>query len=574
MNDMAAADKSCEYHIHLLLHPSRDVSMSTPGQKHPHGKPTEVGSGILRKLEQLRSGAFLVFTELDIIPLQPYSLLLTTTDMLGTLAQARDIVFMKEHVASGAGFLNSRFWLARNSPSLRSFVSKLQLDNAILDRGSANKLLQRDGLDWSVFGPSRVASRLSDLSWNHTIAYNGYGSGTRKGNVERLHSAWIAQEGQSMVRWCDSRFEGPLKFLGEKDARDLSHTESSNAAEPCPGPFTELLFREILGGLLGSGVLPAGSIIDAGANDGADSCFYAEVAPSRIVHAVEPLVQNVRVIKRWAKHRANLRPMLGGLGNSRRLIFPSATDASKPSGLRAQVSNFNEQSGHWKGGAQPTRKGAVPGARKGGAITPFQVERIDDLFFGGNWSHETLGFAHFDLEGGELAVLEGAEHTIRRDRPVFTVEVNVHREPVTTVALLRRISSLGYTMYAVQESCGTPWADCRNVIAFPSDWLRDHHQKLHAGGSAILNLAHLAGQLVEVTADSVAERSGYPACRKGGECCRGVEKGAEGLGSCPCLINCVLNWWRKQPSHVTARLARPEWNERKAGMRPFFAGTA
>lgn len=328
----------------------------------------------------------------------------------------------------------------------------------------------------------------------------------------------------------------------------------------CPRSFSEMLFREILGGLLGSGSLPPGSIIDAGANDGTDSCFYAEAARSRIVHAVEPLAQNVEAIEQLARHVPNLRPMLGGLGNSRRLVYPSVEDASRPSGVRAQISNFNEQG--WSSSVSSAR---------GKGITPFQVERIDDLFFGGNWSHESLGFAHFDLEGGELSVLEGAERTIRRDRPIFTVEVNVHREPATTAALLRRISSFGYIMFAVQENCGAPWADCRNVMAFPSDWLKQQQHTLHADGAAVLNLAHLGGQLVQVTAENIAHRSGYPACQKGGECCRGVEKGKERLGPCPCLISCVQHWWRNQPNHVTAGLARPEWDEQKAGLRPFFA---
>ena len=336
--------------------------------------------------------------------------------------------------------------------------------------------------------------------------------------------------------------------------------QQGQVRKSCPRPFSELLFHEILGGLLGSGSLPPGSIIDAGANDGADSCFYAEAAHSRIVHAVEPLAQNVKAIEQLARHRPNLRPMLGGLGNSRRLVYPSVQDARKPSGLGAQITNFNEQG--WSSSVSSTQ---------GKGITPFQVERIDDLFFGGNWSHESLGFAHFDLEGGELSVLEGAERTIRRDRPIFTVEVNVHREPATTAALLRRISSLGYIMFAVQENCGAPWADCRNVMAFPLEWLRQQQHALHADGAAVLNLAHLARLLVQVTAENIAQRSGYPACQRGGECCRGVEKSKERLGQCPCLISCVQQWWRNQPNHVTEGLAHPEWNEAVARrLRPFF----
>ena len=80
----------------------------------------------------------------------------------------------------------------------------------------------------------------------------------------------------------------------------------------------------------------------------------------------------------------------------------------------------------------------------------------------------TLVLGHLDLEGREAAALRGANATIRRDRPVLTVETfpssmaKWHRE---VMALLE---AHNYEVYTVDEKVGWP-PDGRNHVAIPRE---------------------------------------------------------------------------------------------------------
>ena len=56
----------------------------------------------------------------------------------------------------------------------------------------------------------------------------------------------------------------------------------------CPKPLAETLLTSIIGGLFLEGRIPPGNVINAGANEGAYACWYAQVAPERLVHAIDP----------------------------------------------------------------------------------------------------------------------------------------------------------------------------------------------------------------------------------------------------------------------------------------------
>ena len=73
--------------------------------------------------------------------------------------------------------------------------------------------------------------------------------------------------------------------------------ESGPSPGACPA-LSETLFRAIVGGLFLEARVPNGSIIDAGAHMGFESCYYAGMSPLRTVHAVEPLSSNVAFMKR------------------------------------------------------------------------------------------------------------------------------------------------------------------------------------------------------------------------------------------------------------------------------------
>ena len=205
--------------------------------------------------------------------------------------------------------------------------------------------------------------------------------------------------------------------------------------------------------------------MDAGANSGEEACYYAERS-QRVVHAIEPLASNVAYIKQhYGRHLPNLHTLLGGLGSQSGLVLaersairrcqrnvgcaPSQSAPGHAPGIGLQISGTQHVS---KIINATDEVAAGPGA--------FRVHRIDDLFDAakGLWRGERLGFAHFDVEGAELDVLNGARATIARDRPVFTTECFVHNHANDTIELLRAIHELGYRSFLVEEQCG---ARCR-----------------------------------------------------------------------------------------------------------------
>ena len=172
--------------------------------------------------------------------------------------------------------------------------------------------------------------------------------------------------------------------------------------------------------------VPPGAIIDAGANVGKDSCFFAEHAPDRTVHAIEPLALNVRHIRDSFGRMPNLVVTHGGLG-----------DRSERVELRSSLSLGSQmrqkRGSRWQDGA-PDQKLVEPAGRPANlsAAGGFQVFTIDELFapaFDTARPGSRVGLVHLDVEGMEPAALRGAARTLLRDRPVLTTEVSRTRRP-------------------------------------------------------------------------------------------------------------------------------------------------
>ena len=206
------------------------------------------------------------------------------------------------------------------------------------------------------------------------------------------------------------------------------------------------------------------------------------------------------------------------------------------------------------------------------SLEVFRVHRVDDLF-ANEWRGERLGFAHFDVEGGELDVLRGARATIRRDRPVFTVEVHVHNKPNTTRALLRAIRELGYMSFLVEEQCGVP-VDCRNIINLPNEAVKTVFVK-----SATLDLAAVTGVLVGVTDGNVASRAYAPVCAPGGACCPNgpgdesiaIKRAGAGASGC-CFNRCVQSWLKTLSPAEARRHAHRAFSNKASVLRNLFLG--
>lgn len=295
-------------------------------------------------------------------------------------------------------------------------------------------------------------------------------------------------------------------------------------------PPTEIMFNSIVRGLFAEGSMPPGDVVDAGAHDGQWSCMYSMAAPTRLVHAIEPLEGNVRKIRALrAAHPflQNVRPLVGALGNRSRWLDAGA---AKRTG-QVNVTGLREVE------------------RAAGAAAPVRVYRLDEMFVDANSSHPqgagaALGFLHLDVEGRELDVLHSGVRTLSKWQPMFTVEVHVHADPAYTVALLELIARLGYDMFVVEEPCGIRM-DCRNLLCVPASRISTLLR------SATLDLAVSSRVLLAVDAATILSHA-YPCCRSHLACCPlGPVEG----GSC-CSPHRIQEW-RQAQNLTNADTPRP-----------------
>lgn len=281
---------------------------------------------------------------------------------------------------------------------------------------------------------------------------------------------------------------------------------------PCFQDGHELSYRAILIGLLEEGRLGNGSVLDAGASLGHESCAFAESAASRRVHALDPSPHNVKFMRSMyaGEQRPNLLPRVAALGENL---------------TRLKVKYQVQGNQHFT--VFPTH--AIPWNQSGG----LEVLTIDDLF----GEYEQLALMHLDLEGSELPVLKGSTRTIEISRPVVATELFVHKDPMYSSALLDFMEARGYRSYLIDEVCGHP-VDCRNLIHFPIE-LRDR-----LTGSPILNLALSSRVMLPVTSHSISKLA-FPCCKPGGDCC---PAGAVRTGKRDCCSTGSVYRWMCQHS--------------------------
>ena len=197
------------------------------------------------------------------------------------------------------------------------------------------------------------------------------------------------------------------------------------------------------------GLVRSGAILDAGANDGVETIFLARLLRNRTIIAIEPVWNNVKILKEGERLYPNIRAIHGGLGSV-------AGTSSYPLSLEKH---------HMAVARQVNSRGSYVGDNSSADSVQvhFNVTTVDLVF-----ADRPLAFAHWDVEGAEVAVIEGARRTIGRDRPVFSVEGYPRSSPADFALLVRLVRSLGYELYEVEETCGYPW-DCRNFVCVPNE---------------------------------------------------------------------------------------------------------
>ena len=192
-----------------------------------------------------------------------------------------------------------------------------------------------------------------------------------------------------------------------------------------------------------------GFVLDAGAHDGTTGVMLANALRHMRLHvlSLEPLASNVKVAQERAQGVPNLHVKRLGLGavNGSTGHYPGEYDERK-SGIHLQIARFRG----WN--------------NVGNASYP--IVTVDALFGGG--SEQTLVMAHLDLEGREADALRGASVTIRRDRPVLTVETFPKSMEPWHREVMALLEALNYQVYTIDEKVGWP-PDGRNHVAIPRE---------------------------------------------------------------------------------------------------------
>ena len=266
----------------------------------------------------------------------------------------------------------------------------------------------------------------------------------------------------------------------------------------CPRP-AEPIFSSILRGIFSEGRMPPGSVIDAGAHLGTEACIFAEAAPERVIHALDPGIGNVQKMRgEHSRVRGHLHvaPMLAALGAKQGML--RVPRRGRKAGQQMQDIL-----------AKQLTPGGIAGSMNvTGKFVP--VYRVDDLF-GSQWPDERLGFFHLDVEGAELEVIRGAWRVLSRDAPVLTTELCVHHNASYTQQLMLAMRALDFDSFLVEEACA-PRLDCRNLIHLPRS------RRASFDRSPTLELALASKRLLSVDASTIGKHA-YPCCALGGACC-------------------------------------------------------
>lgn len=181
-----------------------------------------------------------------------------------------------------------------------------------------------------------------------------------------------------------------------------------------------------------------GTLLDVGAHDGAFTLPFAALPDSRVL-AFEPLPAAF----------ARLRAAVGAAPNVV-LHQVALGDASGEATLTLPVVDgvANEQ---W---ASTAKFYAGHGAHIGEQRFTVPLRRLDEFAL------TDLTAVKLDAEGAEYEVLRGAAETLRRCRPILSIEIEERHRPGSTYAVPAFLDALGY------DGFWEFWGDWRPMASF------------------------------------------------------------------------------------------------------------
>lgn len=186
---------------------------------------------------------------------------------------------------------------------------------------------------------------------------------------------------------------------------------------------------------IGAFLHPEAVFVDVGANIGEFSLYAAKRLTRGQVWAFEPFPPIVRVLKENVARNKfyHIHVIPAGLGETPGVFpFYSATDHSPHIGIHEGLTTMY---------ATPSRAELVGEG---------EIRRLDDVVQEKRFTR--LDLIKIDVEGAELPVLRGAQHTIQRFHPAVLLEINeemFRSAGYTTQALLSFMTAYGYTPYLI-----------------------------------------------------------------------------------------------------------------------------
>lgn len=172
-------------------------------------------------------------------------------------------------------------------------------------------------------------------------------------------------------------------------------------------------------------------ILDIGANIGINTVILAREHPGSVIHAFEPLPQNIRALKRVVRfyRLTNVVVHETGLGETdmqANMLLPEKGGAAMH-GLSHILEGTQKQDmiGH---------------------VFPVQVRKLDQLalYFGGTG----ISGIKIDVENYEWFVLRGAKETIQAFRPIIFCELWNNDRKQASIAMLEQ---MGYQAHVLKD---------------------------------------------------------------------------------------------------------------------------